>query len=251
MLPAARVAERLGISESTVTRFAVLLGYEGYPAFRRDLQSEIRRHLAPLQRVMLGPSTTEPQEALFNSVFRQEIEDIVRTERGISRRDLEAAIDLLVGARNVYVAGYRGSYGLAHSLYFQLHQMLGNVRLHDAGHGEALDALGPIGVQDVLVCISFPRHAALAVSAVEFAALRHAKIIAITDGALSPIAPKAHVLFSVSTSVINAATSLIGGFALVNALCAEVPIRARERVAENLAAVEDRLRISKVHFRPG
>jgi DNA-binding MurR/RpiR family transcriptional regulator len=247
MLPAARVAERLGVSESTVTRFAVLLGYKGYPAFRRDLQSDIRRHLAPLQRLELNTRETEDHQRSYARMFHHDIENILRTERNLTPADIDRAVALISNARTIYVTGLRASFGLAHSLYFQLQQMLGNVVLFDTARGEGLDDLLGIGLQDLMISVSFPRHAALTVAAVHYARDRHAKMIAITDGPLSPIAADADILFSVNTSVLNVATSLTGALALVNAICAEVLVTNRERVARNLADVEETLLRAKIH----
>ena len=247
MLPAARVAERLGISESTVTRFAVLLGYKGYPAFRRELQSDVRRSLMPLQRLALPHESELAKRKTVSAVVRQDIENILRTEQNILEADLRRAVALISDARTIYVMGLRASFGLAHGLYFQLQQMLGNVVLCDTGRGEGLDALVGIGVQDVLICVSFPRHAVLTVAATQFAHERHARIIAITDGPLSPVAGRADVMFSISTSILNVTTSLAGGLSLANVLCAEVLLTNRERAARNLQNVEEALQAARLH----
>ncbi|OZI34782.1 hypothetical protein CAL29_15035 [Bordetella genomosp. 10] len=247
MLPAARVAERLGVSESTVTRFAVLLGYKGYPAFRRDLQSDIRRHLEPLQRLAISSRERQQDVRPYSQLFHQDIEDILRTERGISPALMDRAVDIISNARTIYIMGLRTTFCLAHSLYFQLHQMLGNAVLMDAVAGEALEPIQNIGVQDVLIGISFPRHARLTVAAMQYAHEANAKLIAITDGPLSPTAAVADVLLPVHTSVLSTATSLTGGLSLVNALCSEVLIRNRKRAAKNLADVERLFKFSQVH----
>ncbi|WP_157929693.1 MurR/RpiR family transcriptional regulator [Orrella dioscoreae] len=248
MLPAARVAERLGISESTVSRFAVLLGYAGYPAFRRDLQSDIRRHLEPLQRLKFTAPDRERSGRPYSQLFHQDIEDILRTERGIPPASMDQAVDIVSNARTIYIIGLRTSLCLAHSLYFQLQQMLGNVVLLDALGGETLEPLRNIGLQDVLIGISFPRHARLTVAAMQYAHEAHAKLIAITDGPMSPTANLADVLFSVHTSVLSTATSLTSGLSLINAICSEVLIKNRKRAAKNLAEVERMFRYSQIHY---
>ena len=245
LLPAAKVGEMLGVSESTVTRFAVLLGYDGYPAFRRELQNDLRRHLAPPQRLQLpgagkGASGT-------HGVFQQDVDNILRTERNLSEADVARCCKLVAAARRIYIVGLRSSFGLAHAMYFQLHQMLGNVALVDASRGEAPDQMRGIGVQDLVILVSFPRHVAAAVAALRYARSRSAKAIAITDSPLSPIAADVDLLLSVSTSVLGVSTSLVGGLSLINAICAEVAVRNKKRVAENLAAVEDALKIAGTH----
>lgn len=241
LLPAAQVAQRLGLSESTVTRFAVLLGYDGYPAFRKELQNELRRHLAPPQRLQLESKVAKGQSPV-RGVFEQDVENILRTERDLTAAHLEQCCHVISSARRIYVVGLRASFGLAHSLYFQLDQMLGNVMLVDAPRGSALDQLRGIDVQDLVIVISFPRHPALTVAALKYARTRQAKAIAISDGPLSPIASDVDLLLTVSTSVGRVYTSLVGAFSLINALCSELAVRNRKRVSANLAAVEEALK---------
>ncbi|MBV7482985.1 MurR/RpiR family transcriptional regulator [Bordetella sp. BOR01] len=248
MLPAARVAEKLDVSESTVMRFAVLLGYKGYAAFRRDLQSDIRRQLAPLQRLALDKQESKDSQRPYARMFHQDIENILRTERNLTTGDIDRAVDLICNAQRIFVVGVRSSYGLAHTLCFQLQQMLGNVVLLNTVGGDALDDLRGIGLQDLLITISFPRHAALTVAATRYARERNARIIAITDSALSPTAVDADILFPVNTSVLSIATSLTGAMSLVNAISSEILVTNRSRVAKNLADVEEILSHSKVHY---
>lgn len=249
MLPAARVAERLGISESTVTRFAVLLGYEGYPAFRRDLQNEVRRHLAPPQRLELDQRGSAAEGApSTRGVFEQDVENILRTQRNVTANQIDHCAELMSSARRIHVMGLRASFGLAHSLYFQLHQMLGNVTLSDFSRGETFEQMRSMSVQDLFVCFSFPRHTVLAVQAMKYARSLHARCIAITDGPLSPIATDADLLVSVHTSILDISTSLVGGYSLINAMCSEVLVRNRGRVADNLRAVEESLKAANIHM---
>jgi len=246
LLPAAKVAAQLGVSESTVTRFAVLLGYDGYPAFRRELQNDLRRQLAPPQRLQLH-SGAHRGHAAARGVFQQDVENILRTERNLTASDLEQCCQLVSGAKRIYIVGLRSSFGLAHILYFQLHQMLGNAVLVDGARGEALDQIRGVGVQDLVILVSFPRHVALALAALRYARARHAKSIAITDGPLSPAATDVDLLLRVNTSVMDVYTSLVGGVSLINAICSEVALRNRKRVTENLAAAEEALKVAGTH----
>lgn len=247
LLPAAQVAERLDVSESTVTRFATQLGYKSYPAFRRDLQSEIRRHLEPLQRLEIASQERKQSIRPYSQLFQQDIEDILRTERGISPGMMDRASTLISNAHTIYVVGLRASFCLAHSLYIQLQQLLGNVVLVDTVAGDALECMQNIGVQDVLISVSFPRHVLLTIAAMKYAHEAGAKTIAITDGPLSPTATLADVLFPVHMSVLGTSMSLTSGLSLINVLCSEVVIKNRGRAAKNLAARERLLKFHQVH----
>ncbi len=247
MLPAAQVAERLGVSVSTVIRFAILLGYGGYPEFRRDLQAELRRHLAPLQRLELAKGSRHGERASFKA-FQHDIESILRTQRDLTLVDMENAVSLISNARTIRVVGLRSSYGVAHAFGYQLNQMLGNVSIFNTAHGESTEQLRGVGPQDLVLCVSFPRHPAATVEAVRYARSRHAKIIAVTDGPMSPIAPEADVLLTVNTSVVNVTTSMTSCMSLLNAISSEVLLTNRTRVSRNFAALEEAMAQAKVHF---
>lgn len=248
MLPAARVAERLGVSGSTVIRFAELLGYDGYPAFRRDLQSDVRRHLAPLQRLELTPKGASDKERSYFKVFQHDVESVLRTQRGLTLAEMDNAVALISNAQTIHVIGLRSSFGLAHCFGYQLNQMLANTRIFDTAHGESLEQLRGVGPQDLIICISFPRHPALTVQAVRYARSRHAKIIAVTDGPMSPIAADAHILLTVNTSVVNVTTSMTSCMSLLNAISSEVLLMNRQRVGKNFASLEDAMSQAGVHF---
>ncbi len=248
MLPAARVAERLGISESTMTRFAVLLGYKGYPAFRRDLQRDVRRHLMPLQRLELNSKTANNKKRAYFKIFEHDIESILRTERSLTLANIDNAVTLISNAQTIHILGLRYSFGLAHSFWFQLNQMLGNAVLFDTARGDSLEQLRGVGLQDLVVCISFPRHPAQTVEAVRYARSRNAKIIAVTDGPMSPVAADADILFAVNTSVVNVATSLTSCMSLLNAISSEVLLMNRQRAAKNFANLEEAMAHGKIHF---
>lgn len=247
MLPAARVAERLGVSVSTVIRFPMLLGYDGYPEFRRDLQSDIRRHLAPLQRLQLTRGARHDERSWFK-VFDHDVESILRTQRDLTLADVENAVALISNARSIHVVGLRSSYGVAHAFGYQLNQMLGNAGIFNTAHGESVEQLRALGPQDLVIAISFPRHPAGTVEATRYARLRHARIIAVTDGPLSPIASEAEVLLAVNTPVANVTTSMTSCMALLNAISSEVLLVNRQRVAKNFAALEDAMAQAGVHF---
>lgn len=155
LLPAAQVAARLGLSRSTVVRFAAAIGYDGYPALRRALQDQMRRHLAPAQRLTRYAEDPTRQTPAAQS-FADDLDDVAATERGLAAADLAQAVTLISGARRAFVVGLRSSFVIAYTLYHHLQQTLGTVTLIDPARGEALDRLSPLGRGDVLVAIGFP-----------------------------------------------------------------------------------------------
>ena len=237
LLPAAQVAARLGLSESTVVRFAAAIGYDGYPALRRELQDRMRRHLAPAQRLTRYADDPTRQTPAAQS-FADDLADVAATERALAAGDLATAVQLISDARRIFVIGLRSSFVVAYTLYHHLNQTLGTVRLVDPARGEALDRLAGMEVGDVLVAIGFPRYTRLTVRAADFAAAEGAKVIAITDGPLSPLARHATVLLAARSSNKNFANSNVGALALANALIAEITVRNRGRALPALSRLE-------------
>ena len=245
LLPAAQVATRLGLSESTVVRFATAIGYDGYPALRRELQDRMRRHLAPAQRLTRYADDPTRRTPAAQS-FADDLADVATTERGLTPADLAAAVDLISAARRTFVVGLRSSFVVAYTLYHHLRQTLGTVHLVDPARGESLDGLASLGRDDVLVAIGFPRYTRLTVRAARFAAEEGAKVISITDGPLSPLARHAAVLLAARSSNKNFANSNVGALALANALIAEITVKNRRRSVSALARMEKMLAVGAV-----
>lgn len=243
--PAAQVAERLGISASTVVRFAAALGYDGYPALRRELQDVIRRDLDPARRLRefaAGPHALRP----LHRSFKSDADNLAATEQAVVARDFDAAVSLISAARTIYIFGQRSSFGIAHTLSYLLNQTLGTARLLDAGRGELPDQLIGVGPGDVFVAISFPRYTRIVLDALLIAAARGARLIAITDSPRSPLATQAEVVLKASCAGSGFANSNVAAIALVNALVAEVAVKNRSRTVEVLAQLERILREGNV-----
>jgi DNA-binding MurR/RpiR family transcriptional regulator len=237
LLPAAKVAEQLGISESTVVRFATAIGFDGYPALRRALQDRVRRHLDPTQRLERYAGRLKGRGAGTQSLLT-DLDDLAATERDLPPAALADAVDRISEARQIYILGLRGSYGLAYTLYHYLNQTLRSVRLMEPGRGEAIEQLAHLDGRDLLIAISFPRYTRLTVQAMRLAAERGVGLIAITDGPLSPLAEHAAVTLSARCSSKAYANSNVGALGIINALVAEVAVKNRKQSIQSLARLE-------------
>ena len=247
--PAARVAKRLGVSESTVVRFATTIGYPGYPALRRVLQDQVRHHLNPSQRLERYAERHGRRRATLQS-FKFDLEDLTETQRTLAPASLAAAVHIISLAKETYVLGLRGSFGLAYTLYHQLNQTLSSVRLMDPGRGELIEQLAHIGPRDVLVGITVPRYTRLTIETMELAGRQNAKIIAITDGPLSPAAKHADVVLTAHCSARPFANSNIGALTVINAVVEETALKNRKRAVNSLERLEKMLRAADVLFDP-
>ena len=229
-LTAARLGEVVGVSESTVVRFATQLGYKGYPGFQKALEELVRNKLNSIQRMEVTYGRISQSEIL-ETVLQSDIEKIKLTLAGIDQKAFELAIDTILSAKRIYVVGIRSCAPLASFLCFYLNLVCENVTaVNTNSSSEIFEQLIRINEEDVIIGISFPRYSSKAVKTMHFAHSRHAKIIAITDSLLSPIADFATCLLLAHSDMATIVDSLVAPLSVLNALIVAVSLR---RIGQN------------------
>ena len=233
---ASRLGTIVGVSESTVVRFANELGYEGYPELQRALKKLIRSRLTSFQRMEITNSLIG-EDNVPEKVLASDIEKIRQTAAEIDHESFVAAVKNIVEAKNIYIIGVRSSSTLAGFLSHSLRMIFDNVRLVQTTSGsEMFEQIMQVGKGDVMIAISFPRYSSRIINAVEYAKGRGADIIALTDSKFSPIAAEADQLLLAYSDMASFMDSLVAPLSIINALVVAV---ARERETE----VSERLRI--------
>ena len=233
---ASKLGTIVGVSESTVVRFANELGYEGYPELQRALKKLIRSRLTSFQRMEITNSLIGENDVL-EKVLTSDIEKIRQTAAEIDSASFAAAVQNIVDAKNIYILGVRSSSTLAGFLNYSLRMIFDNVRLvQTTSSSEMFEQIMQIGEGDVMIAISFPRYSSRIINAVEYAKGRGADIIALTDSKFSPIATEADQLLLAYSDMASFMDSLVAPLSIINALVVAV---AREREAE----VSERLRV--------
>ena len=182
-MTAARLGKIVGVSESTVVRFATELGFKGYPQFQKALGELVKQRLSSVQRISLAYERLSESPDLISSVLHNDIQNLKHTEEMIDRDAFYRAVDLIGDARKIYVIGGRSCSTLASFLNYYLSYIFDDVRLiRSDSVTESVEEIHRIGEQDVILAISFPRYSVKTIQTVSFAKNRKAKIIAITDG---------------------------------------------------------------------
>lgn len=233
---ASKLGAIVGVSESTVVRFANELGYEGYPELQRALKKLIRSRLTSFQRMEITNSLIGEHDVLAK-VLASDIEKIRQTAAEIDNESFSAAVQNIVAAKNIYILGMRSSSTLAGFLNYSLRMIFDNVRLVQTTSGsEMFEQIMQIGEGDVMIAISFPRYSSRIINAVEYAKGRGADVIALTDSKFSPIAAEADQCLIAYSDMASFMDSLVAPLSIINALVVAV---AREREAD----VSERLRI--------
>jgi DNA-binding MurR/RpiR family transcriptional regulator len=238
-LTAAKLGQIVGVSESTVVRFAMALGYEGYPEFQESLQEIVKSRLTTVDRLIGMAEGMHSQEDLLAAILQADIDNIRMTLRDLDRGAFQNAVTALVEADRILVVGFRSAASLALFLGFNLNWILGNVKVAGFTAQDFWEDLVHLGPRDVVVGITFPRYTRATVQALTAAADRGCRLIAITDSVVSPLSRHADVLLTARHGIPAYTDSFTAPMSLINALLAAVGAADRSRTARNLRKLED------------
>ncbi len=237
-MTAAKLGSMAGVSESTVVRFATLLGFSGYPELHRAMQESLQKRLTSVQRVRVSNDRL-PDEGLLDAVLERDIAQIRSTLETVDRDAFETAVDAIVGAGKIYIIGMRSSFSLAEFLEYYLNLIFPNVQLvRNAGGSEIFEQMMNIGEGDTVVAISFPRYSSRIVNAVDFAVKQGASVVAITDSMSSPIAKPALATLCAKSNMASFADSLVAPLSIINALIAAISKKKHDEISAALSKLE-------------
>ncbi len=237
-MTASKLGMTVGVSESTVVRFASEVGFEGYPELQRALQELIRNKLTTVQR-MDATSAQLVDSNVLDKVLGKEIEHIRRTMEESDRTAFAAAVDSICYARTIYIIGIRSSMALATFLSFYFNHIFPSVRLiNTTSRAEMFEQIMRINSEDVFIGISFPRYSKRTVQASQYARTNGARVIAITDSNKSPLAQAADHLLLARGDMVSFVDSLVAPLALINALIVAVGMKKRDEVAHTYERLE-------------
>lgn len=237
-MTAAKLGETLGISESTVVRFAAGIGYEGYPEFQKALAEWVKNKLNAVQKIgaKYGRSS---QSEILSSVLQADIEKIQDTIVNMDTAAFETAVDIILEAETIYIVGMRSCEPLADFLHFYLHMIRGNVQLlRSTSVSEMFEQMIRIGDKDAIVGISFPRYSMRTLKAMEFANDRNAKVITITDSIHSPMNLYSSCNLLARSDMVSIVDSLVAPLSVINALVVALCLKRPEEVKNNLEQLE-------------
>jgi len=238
-MTASKLGKRVGVSESTVVRFASELGYDGYPDMQRSLQKMIRSRLTTVQRIEVTNDRLGGQD-LLSAVLQEDMSKIRQTLEELDRESFDRAVDAIVKAKRIYIIGARASASLASFLFFYFNLIFDDVRLVSSNTaGEFFERLLRVGEGDVVIGVSFPRYSSRAVRAMSFARDQGAVTIAITDSVASPLASICRYKLLARSDMASFVDSLVAPLSLINALVVAVSQRKDDDLAHTFQALED------------
>ena len=233
-MTALKLGNAVNVSESTVVRFAIELGYEGYPQLQRSLQSHIKNRLTSIQRMDVTRSRIGDLDPI-EGVLTQDMDKIRHTLENVDREAFDNAVD----ARRVYIQGAMSSGILASFMHYYLRLIFDKVTLiGSVATSEIYQQMIHIGEGDVFIGLSFPRYAKSTINACKFAHDCGSQIIAITDSENSPLAQYAHTTLCAYSDMVSFVDSLVAPMSLLNALIVSVSNRNRCRVEQTFRKLE-------------
>lgn len=237
-MTAAKLGATVGVSESTVVRFATEIGYDGYPGLQRALHEMIRNRLTTVQRIQVTDEQIGQNDVL-DKVLNMDIEKIRKTLEETSREDFERAVDAIVGAKNLYIIGNRSAATLARFMSFYFNLIFDHVRLvHTTSTSEMFEQIMRIGPKDVIIGVSFPRYSTNTVKAFRYAKDMGGTVVAVTDSMKSPLAEKADCVLLARSDMMSFVDSLVAPLSLINALIVAVGIKKREEASATFQRLE-------------
>ncbi|MBR1584098.1 MAG: MurR/RpiR family transcriptional regulator [Clostridia bacterium] len=235
-MTAAALGEAVEVSESTVVRFAMALGYEGYPQLQHSLQELVRHRLTAVQRFEMTSDIR--QEDVLPTVFKTDMQNIRHTVDQIDTQAFADVVDRLLKADSIYVLGLRSAAPLAQFFGYYLHFIFDDVRVVASGTSDVFETISRIRPTDVLIGISFPRYSSRTVEAMRFAHQSGAQVIGLTDGPMSPLHREADICLSARTDMASFVDSLVAPLSLVNALLVALALHKKDELNRHFEKLE-------------
>jgi DNA-binding MurR/RpiR family transcriptional regulator len=236
-MTASRLGEVVGVSESTVVRFANVLNYEGYPKLQKALQELIRNKLTTVQRIEM--SAELDKSTVLKSVLKADMNNIRLTIDEMNNDAFETVVDRILKADNIYVLGLRSAAPLAQFMGYYLNFIFDNVKIVTSGVNDIFEQLIHIGSGDLLIGISFPRYASRAIEAIKFSKERGAETVALTDSMLSPLTAYADYALLARSDMASFVDSLVAPLSLINALIVAIGIVKKMEISPGFHELED------------
>lgn len=236
---ASRLGSEVGVSESTVVRFATEMGFSGYPSLQKALHELVQNKLTSVQRINVTDDQLSGGADIVGTVLDRDLDNIRKTLNSLSKKDFSEAVKDITSAKRIYIIGTRSAAALANFLSFYFKLMFEHVQLvQTTSKSEMFEQILRIGKDDVLIGISFPRYSSNTAQAFSYAHNNGGKTIAITDSKKSPLAKEADHLLLAKSDMISFVDSLVAPLSIINALIVAVGIEKREEISQTFQKLE-------------
>ena len=237
-MTANKLGKTVGVSESTVVRFAVDLGFDGYPSMQKAMQEMVLNRLTSVQRLEVANDRIGNQDVV-SMVLQSDIEKLRRTAETVDRDEFQAAVNAILDAKRVYIIGVRSAAPLANFLAYYLNYMFNNVHVVTAsGTSEMFEQVVGANREDAVIAFSFPRYSAATLKAAQYCRTTGANVIAITDNRESPLAKASDHVICAKSDMVSLVDSLVAPLSVVNALIVAVASKREKELHRTFDALE-------------
>ena len=238
-MTASKLGKKVGVSESTVVRFAVELGYDGYPSMQKAIQEMVLNRLTSVQRIEVANDRFSDQDVVA-TVLQADTDKLRQTGEMLDRAEFQGAVQAILDTERVYILGVRSAAPLAQFLGYYLNYMSPNIHVvTTSGEGEMFEKIVGIKPEDVVVAISFPRYSSATVKAAQYCSSTGATVIALTDSKLSPLGQSANFVLEAKSDMVSLVDSLVAPMSVINALSVAIAARREQRLARIFTALEE------------
>ena len=237
-MTASRLGKTVGVSESTVVRFAVELGYDGYPSMQKAMQEMVLNRLTSVQRIEVANNRIGDHDVL-SAVLHSDIEKLRQTEETVNRQDFNAAVNAILGAKRVFILGVRSAAPLANFLGYYLNYMFNNVHIITAsGSSEMFEKIVGVNSNDVVIAFSFPRYSTSTGKGARYCRSTGATVIGLTDSRLSPLGQNSDYVLLAKSDMLSLVDSLVAPLSVVNALIVAIAARKEKELSQTFDNLE-------------
>jgi len=237
-MTANRLAKTVGVSESTVVRFAMELGYDGYPSMQKAMQEMVVNRLTSVQRMEVATDRIGNQDIL-SMVLQSDMDKLRKTGETVDRGEFQAAVDAILGARRIYIIGVRSVAPLANFLGYYLNYMFDNVQIvTDGGTSAMFEKI--VGAQDgdAVVAFSFPRYSTSTAKGAQYCRSTGATVIGITDSRLSPLGQNCDHVLLTKSDMVSLVDSLVAPLSVINALIVALSTKRQQELSQTFNQLE-------------
>ena len=237
-MTANRLGKTVGVSESTVVRFAVELGFDGYPSMQKAMQETVLNRLTSVQRIEVTNDRIGDQDVL-SMVIQSDMDKLRQPSENVSRDDFRAAVDAILRAKRIYIIGVRSTAPLANFLGYYLNFMFNNVQLvTTSGSSEMFEKIIGVDSGDVVIAFSFPRYSTSTLKGVQYCRSTGASVIGITDNQLSPLGQNSDYVLEAKSDMVSLVDSLVAPMSVVNALIVALAAQREEELSKTFHTLE-------------
>lgn len=237
-MTANRLGKTVGVSESTVVRFAVDLGFDGYPSMQKAMQEMVLNRLTSVQRIEVANDRIGDQDVV-SMVLHSDMEKLRQTEEMLDRQEFQAAVNAILRAKRVYILGVRSVGPLANFLGYYLNYMFNNVHVITGfSTGEMFEKIVGVTAEDTVVAFSFPRYSSSTTKGAEYCRCAGATVIGITDSRLSPLGSNSDHVLVAKSDMVSLVDSLVAPLSIVNALIVSVAAKREKELSQTFANLE-------------